>query len=292
MLRQELNPLEADSSDPIAERLRSYLEMTPLQRVYFADGSLAPLPLAYVTSFPRMAIPLTGCYPLKIAQGGKIVQVTPAIGEAVFVATHCWDKPLWKAPVEVLTFLFGKKQIGLSLVVHDGSTDAPVGAMKASFPAHYDDVLRGILGAVTALAEQKDTGSAGRLLIEALLHTCLGLLSRPHTPPVRKASHSYDAVCLFVQEHYQEQITRGMIAEHFHMHPSHVSRLFRTEGQMRLSDYLTLVRVGRAKLLLKHYDMPVKEVAANCGFNDVAYFCRVFRQVTKVSPTAYRLREQ
>lgn len=290
MAKTHSDPLQIDSRNPIAEALSSFLENTSMRRVYFADSSVAPLPLAYVTSFPRMAVPLSGSYPVQIARQGEIDHVTPAIGDAVFVPKHCWDKPKWTASVDVLTLLFGKKQIGLSLVTHDGSTDSPVGAMKASIPAHYDDISRGILSAMTALAERRDSGPTGSLLVEALLHTCLRLLEGPRTTSVRKASHTYEAMCLFVQEHYQQQLTRDIIAQHFDLNPSHVSRLFRSEGHMRLTDYLTLVRIDRAKLLLRNYDMAVKEVAANCGFNDVAYFCRVFRQVTKVTPLAYRLR--
>lgn len=290
MADTHLDPMEIGSRSPIAETLGRFLETASVRRIYFADSSVAPLPLAYVTSFPRMSVPLSGNYPVQIAQDGKITEVAPAIGDVIFVAKHCWDKPKWEAPVEVLTLLFGKKQIGLSLVTHDGSTDVPVGAVKASIPAPYDDVSRGILSAMTALAEQSDAGAAGRLLSEALLHTCLHLLAGPQAPLVRKASHTYDAISLFVQEHYHEQLTRDMIAQHFDLHPSHISRLFRAEGHMRFTDYLTLVRIERAKLLLKNYDMAVKEVAANCGFNDVAYFCRVFRQITKVTPVAYRLR--
>jgi AraC-like DNA-binding protein len=290
MTKTYLDPLEIDSRSPIAEALARFVETTSIRQAYFADSSVAPLPLAYVTSFPRMAVPLSGNYPVKVSHDGGITEVTPAIGDVIFVAKHCWDKPTWEAPVEVLTLLFGRKQIGLSLVAHDGSTDVPVGAMKASIPAHYDDVSRGILDAMSALAEQRDAGSIGRLLAEALLHTCLRLLASPQAASMRKASHTYDAICLYVQEHYQEQLTRDMIAQHFDLHPSHVSRLFRTEGHMRFTDYLTLVRIERAKLLLRNYDMAVKEVAVNCGFMDTAYFCRVFRQVTKVTPIAYRLR--
>ncbi len=61
------------------------------------------------------------------------------------------------------------------------------------------------------------------------------------------------------------------------------------EERITSEDYLTLVRIDRAKFMLKEYGSSLKEVAANCGFHDVAYFCRVFRRITKVTPTTYRL---
>src|SRR5262249_23558346 len=127
------------------------------------------------------------------------------------------------------------------------------------------------------------------LLPVSLLHPCLQLLISPAPPHPRKAAHTYEAVCLYVQENFQNQITRESVAKNFALTPNHISRLFRHEGCMGFSDYLTLVRIDRAKFMLKEYGSPLKEIAANCGYRDVAYFCRVFRRITKITPTEYRL---
>ena len=57
---------------------------------------------------------------------------------------------------------------------------------------------------------------------------------------------------------------------------------------MRFNDYVNLVRVNRAKFMLRTYGMTLKEIAAKCGFSDTAYFCRVFKKISKVTPTTYR----
>jgi len=59
---------------------------------------------------------------------------------------------------------------------------------------------------------------------------------------------------------------------------------------MRFNDYLNLVRVNRAKFMLQNYSMTLKEIAANCCYTDTAYFCRVFKKISKVTPTEYRTR--
>jgi len=48
------------------------------------------------------------------------------------------------------------------------------------------------------------------------------------------------------------------------------------------------VRVNRAKFMLRNYPMTLKEVAANCGYTDIAYFCRIFKKIVKLTPTQYR----
>jgi YesN/AraC family two-component response regulator len=57
---------------------------------------------------------------------------------------------------------------------------------------------------------------------------------------------------------------------------------------MRFNDYVNMVRVNRAKFMLQSYRMSVKEIAATCGYSDAAYFCRVFRKVTGLTPMQYR----
>ncbi len=43
-------------------------------------------------------------------------------------------------------------------------------------------------------------------------------------------------------------------------------------------------RVTRAELMLRSYNLTVKEVAANCGDTYTAYFCRTFKKICKVTP--------
>lgn len=276
--------------DLIEQSLRPLLETHPLNRLYFADSSLAPPPLAYVTPFPRLAIPLSGRYPVEIAHCWKTKKIDCTLGEGVFVGRHCWDKPMWTEPVSVLTLLFGKKQVGFSLVTHDGSTNDPEGAIKCSIPISRDGLSSNILDTIISLNEPNARESIGPLLAGALLHSCALILRKPETPQPKKAGHTYDAICLYVQENHQQPLTRDIVAEHFGLHPCHISRLFHDEGNMRFSDYVNLVRIERAKFLLKNYDIPMKEISSNCGFSDTAYFCRVFRTVTGITPTSYRLR--
>lgn len=61
---------------------------------------------------------------------------------------------------------------------------------------------------------------------------------------------------------------------------------------MTLVDYLTWVRMERAKFMLKKYHFRLHEVATRCGFQDVNYFFRVFKERTGMTPSQYRARIQ
>ena len=275
----------------IVRELSGYLRQARVRRVHFADGSLAPPLMAYVTNFPRLSVPLDGWHTMELARNGRVETVRPMRGHAVFVPGNAWNRPDWTEPVKVLTFLFGAKQIGVSLVQHEGGSELPSEALKTSTHGAYDGLTHNILNALGIFANEDPSGPLARSLTESLLHACLRLFVSPEAHRTRKAVRTYESICLYIQENFQSPLTRDSVAAHFGLAPNHVSRLFRREGLMHFNDYVNLVRVNRAKFLLRNYGMTLKEVAANCGYSDSAYFCRIFKRISKSTPTQYRDRE-
>jgi len=275
----------------IAGRLEQFLLRDRVRRVYVAEDSAPPPVLAYVTHFPRLYIPIAGSHVVEVAQKGVPTTVRATRGQALFVPENAWDKPEWTGPIEVLTFLFGAKHIGISLAQHQDRSEAPVNAIKTHIHGAYDGITHSILTALTAFAVDRSHGPLDRLLVESLLHSCLRLFRAPALDRPRKAIRTYESICLYMQENFQTPLSRESVAEHFGLAPNHVSRLFRREGQVRFSDYLNSVRMNRAKFMLRNYNLTLKEVAANCGYSDIAYFCRMFKRMNKETPTQYRAAE-
>ena len=282
----DFNPESARTR--IANELSSYLKRTHIRKVHFAQTTVAPPTLAYVTNFPRLSVPLSGRQHMEMAQDARTIRTVVGRGEAVFAGRNCWNRPDWGTPVKLLTILFGKSHIGVSLVVHDGRREEPPPALKTSLGLH-EGLTQHLLAALSAIAIQPRNLLLDCMVTESMLRACMQNLSSPAASHARKAARSYEAVCLYVQENYQNQITRESVARNFGLTPNHVSRLFRREGNMQFRDYLTLVRIDRAKFMLKTYKSPLKEIALNCGYLDLAYFCRVFKTMTQVTPTDYRL---
>ena len=54
--------------------------------------------------------------------------------------------------------------------------------------------------------------------------------------------------------------------------------------------YITLRRMNRAQYLLRETDLPIKEIASQCGYQDEFFFHRIFRKYTKFPPAYYRKR--
>jgi AraC-like DNA-binding protein len=276
------------SNQIVSRRLEHFLRRTRVRRIYVAEASVAPPVLAYVTHFPRLYLLLSGEYAMEVAQNGALRVIRPSRGDAVFVPDNAWDKPDWRKDVQVLTFLFGSKHIGISLVEHRGGEDAPVKAIKTNVHGAYDGLTQSILHSLMVCVAERSQSPLSRLLTESLLHSCLCLLKTPGKVYSRKAVRTYESICLYIQENFQADLTRESIARHFGLAANHVSRLFRREGQTRFHDYLNAVRMNRAKFMLRNYKMTLKEVAADCGYSDVAYFCRIFKKSNNGTPTEYR----
>ena len=273
----------------ITAKLEQFLLRERIRRVYFAEDSAPPPVLAYVTHFPRLYLPLAGSHVVEVAQKAVATTIRPTRGQVLFVPENAWDKPEWSGPIEVLTFLFGAKHFGISLAQHKGrSPETPINAIKTHIHGAYDALTHSILAALTAFAADRSQGPLDRLLVEALLHSCLRLFRAPSLERPRKAIRTYESICLYMQENFQTALTRESVAEHFGLAPNHISRIFRREAQIRFNDYLNSIRMNRAKFMLRNYSLTLKEVAANCGYNDIAYFCRIFKKMNKETPTQYR----
>ncbi len=92
----------------------------------------------------------------------------------------------------------------------------------------------------------------------------------------------------YIQAHYMDAINTQSIAKDFGFTPAYLSKLFRDYRKVTPSEYITSLRIERAKDLLSAPDAPsVKEVAATVGYEDPLYFSKVFKKETGISPKNY-----
>ena len=64
--------------------------------------------------------------------------------------------------------------------------------------------------------------------------------------------------------------------------------IFKEESGYNFIEYLTNVRMDRAKELLDNSDLSMKEICAMCGYTDPNYFSRSFKKNVGVTPTEYK----
>lgn len=92
----------------------------------------------------------------------------------------------------------------------------------------------------------------------------------------------------YLEQHYQERISLDLLAEQFYVNKFYMTRIFKQQFGDSIVNYLTQVRITRAKQLLRFTDMSVEKIGQACGLSDVNYFARVFRKVEGTSPGEFR----
>ncbi|PMC40708.1 AraC family transcriptional regulator [Bacillus sp. UMB0899] len=91
----------------------------------------------------------------------------------------------------------------------------------------------------------------------------------------------------YMINHYKNSITLTELAQIAGLSTSHYSRLFKKYIGLSPIDYLTHLRIDRAKELLVLSDVKIKEVSQNVGYGDELYFSRTFKRIVGVSPSQF-----
>ncbi|MBN2656278.1 MAG: response regulator [Spirochaetales bacterium] len=103
-----------------------------------------------------------------------------------------------------------------------------------------------------------------------------------HYGMIRKAND-------FIDSHYADPgICLQSVAEHVNASPNHFSTVYSQETGRSFIEYLTSVRIGKAKDLLRNTDLRSSDIAFEAGFNDPHYFSFIFKKNVGISPRDFR----
>jgi AraC-like DNA-binding protein len=104
----------------------------------------------------------------------------------------------------------------------------------------------------------------------------------PHTGALVKKT------LLYFDGHIESHVSRWKLAEAVNVSEDYLTRIFHREMGLSPWDYLNRFRVFFAAGLLLKTDETIQEIALQSGFQDHAYFCRVFKKIYGLSPGQYR----
>ncbi|WP_339278230.1 response regulator [Paenibacillus sp. FSL W8-0426] len=92
----------------------------------------------------------------------------------------------------------------------------------------------------------------------------------------------------FVDHHLADDVSLPAIAEHVHLHPVYLSKVYKAETGEALTAYVYRLRMEKAAYYLRSSSAKVFEIAELVGYNNTAYFIRVFKKFYDVTPQEYR----
>lgn len=92
----------------------------------------------------------------------------------------------------------------------------------------------------------------------------------------------------YIEKNYLKKITLNEVAEYINFSPFYLSKQFKKELGINFVDYVTKLKMEKAKELLANTNMPIINIAIELSYNEQNYFSRVFKKHFKITPSEYR----
>lgn len=93
----------------------------------------------------------------------------------------------------------------------------------------------------------------------------------------------------FIRVHYDTELSMQDVARAMNYSDAYFCKLFKQCFKVNFSVYLNEYRIARAKELLQSTRLNIREVSIACGYSDSNYFSRVFKRITGMTPSEYRV---
>lgn len=103
-------------------------------------------------------------------------------------------------------------------------------------------------------------------------------------------NHSYRIIRVqkYIIANLTEALSLEQLANIAETSPQHLSRLFRKECGLTITEYIRKQRIGEAKWMLQSSNNPIYEIAESLGFSSQNYFCNVFQRETGMTPSEFK----
>ncbi|MBE6596894.1 MAG: helix-turn-helix domain-containing protein [Ruminococcaceae bacterium] len=135
-------------------------------------------------------------------------------------------------------------------------------------------------------AEQVIQNYAELLLIHLIRKTDYST-SFPELPREEKNSRLANEISRYMSENLSKKITFSEITRIFSVSPTTLKKLFKSYYRCGTMEYLTSLRIERAKELLRGGKHTCTEISSLCGFCSIHHFSKVFKEKCGISPTEY-----
>lgn len=108
------------------------------------------------------------------------------------------------------------------------------------------------------------------------------------TKKEQQSSSVIDKAKEYIQANYNKEISLDDVSREVDISPYYFSKIFKEETKENFIEYLTNLRIAKAKALLAETDLSMKEICSKVGYSDPNYFSRTFKKNVGVTPTEFK----
>lgn len=98
----------------------------------------------------------------------------------------------------------------------------------------------------------------------------------------------YDKVCGYIESNLKSDLSVNVVCKKFHISKNRLYAMFRDCGGCTVNEYVTDMRIKKAKALLRDTKEPVYIIAEKVGIENYTYFCKLFKRSVNMTPVEYR----
>ena len=111
--------------------------------------------------------------------------------------------------------------------------------------------------------------------------------------PESSQSQMLSQVLSYIRQNYRETLTLQDISEKYNYNYAYLSRVFKQETGTPFIQYLTALRIEKAKEILRtDKTVKISEICDQVGFLDQNYFSRIFKKTVGMTPQSYRMNHE
>ena len=93
----------------------------------------------------------------------------------------------------------------------------------------------------------------------------------------------------FIQKHYSDNnLNVSMLGEEFNITSAYLSKIFKNHVGLSLHEYINMVRINKAKELLKREELTIAQIGQAVGYSNANAFIRVFKNYEGITPGKYK----
>ncbi|MDP4145241.1 MAG: AraC family transcriptional regulator [Bacillota bacterium] len=126
-------------------------------------------------------------------------------------------------------------------------------------------------------------------IIYSLLMDILGYTATKKDDFMKDQYSRLKPVLDYIETNYGTPIALDDLSKTAKLTPQYLCTLFKKTTGIRVFEYINNIRIKNSKeMLLRFKAMPLRDIARSCGYDDVSYFCSMFKKQEKLTPGEFR----